>query len=138
MLFNLYINDLLYQSDGEDPEPLEISKSVMISCLAYADDILIISKTTTGFQKTLQTLESFCSTWQMTVNTEKSKCITFQKKNKVYKNEIFHFNGKILSNVAEFVYLELKIDAKGSLQNSLKVLSEKAMRACFVLNKDEY
>ena len=56
----------------------------------------------------------------MTVNNEKTKCVTFQIKIKVNKNEIFHFNGKILSNVAEFVYLGLKIDAKGSLQNSLK------------------
>ena len=70
----------------------------------------------------------------MTVNTEKTKCITFQKKNKVNKNEIFHFNGNVLSNVAEFVYLGPEIDAKGSLQNSLKLLSEKAMRACFALN----
>ena len=37
--------------------------------------------------------------------------------------------GKFLSNVAEFVHLGLKIDAKGSLQNSLKFLSEKGMRA---------
>ena len=51
------------------------------------------------------------------------------------ENEIFHFNQKILSTVAAFVYLCLKIDAKESLQNSFNFLSEKAMRACFALNK---
>ena len=40
-----------------------------------------------------------------------------------------------MSNVAAFIYLGLKIDAKGSLQNSFNFLSEKAMRACFALNK---
>ena len=43
-VFNIYINDLLYQIDDQNPEHPEISKRVMISCLAYADDILIISK----------------------------------------------------------------------------------------------
>ena len=128
-LFNIYINDLLYQLDDQNPEPLEISKSVMISCLECADDI----KTATRLQKTLQTLESSCTTWQMAVNTEKTKSITFQKKNRVNKNDIFHFNEKLLTNAAEFVYVSLKIDAIGSLQNSLK-LCEKAMRACFALN----
>ena len=117
LLFNIYINDLLYQLDDQNPE---ISKSVMMSCLAYADDILIISKTDTVLQRTLHALETFCKTWQ---------------KNKANKNEIFHFNEKMLSNATEFVYLGLKIDAKGSLQNSLKFLSEKAMRAGFALNK---
>ena len=32
-------------------------------------------------------------------------------------------------------YLGLKIDAKGSLLNSLKFLSQKAITACFTLNK---
>ena len=124
MLFNIYINDLLYQLDDQNPEPLEISKSVMISCLTYAVDILIISKRATGFVQ--------LGRWQWTL--KKAKCITFQKKNKLNKNEIFHFIGKIMSSVTEFVYLDLKIDAKWSLQNSLKFLSEKAIRACFALN----
>ena len=113
MLLSIYISDLLCQIDDQNLELLEMSKNVMTSCLAYANDLLIISKTANGLHKTLQTLESSCTTWQMVFNTEKTKSITFPKKpqkQQVNENEMFHLNGKILSNVAEFVYLGLKID----------------------------
>ena len=70
----------------------------------------------------------------MEIDTDKTKCITFQKKNEVSKKK-FCFNGKILSGVADFVCLGLKIDAKGSFEKSIKFLSDKAMRGCFALNK---
>ena len=40
-----------------------------------------------------------------------------------------------LENVAELVYLGMKIDSRGSFKGSLKFLSEKASKACFALNK---
>ena len=52
----------------------------------------------------------------MKVNTTKTKRVTFQRKNKVNKSEIFRIRN-YLSNVAEFVYLELKIYAAGSFKN---------------------
>ena len=54
----------------------------------------------------------------MTVNTSKTKCTTFQKKNKVDQKELFCLDGKVLTNIAEFVYLGLKIEAKRSFEKS--------------------
>ena len=72
----------------------------------------------------------------MKVNTTKTKCITFQKKNKVNKSEMFRIGNANLSDVAEFVYLGLKINAAGSFKESLNLLGDKAKRACFSLNKN--
>ena len=63
----------------------------MIRCLAYVDDLLIISKTANELQRTLQTLESFCTTWQMTVNTDLSEVYHISEEKEIYRNEIFHF-----------------------------------------------
>ena len=39
-----------------------------------------------------------------------------------------------MSNVCEFIYLGIKINASGSLRSTPKFLGEKANRACFALN----
>ena len=70
----------------------------------------------------------------MIINTTKTKCITFQKKNKLYKTELFTGGNSILSNVCEFTYLGIKINASGSFRSTPKFLDEKANRAFFALN----
>ena len=57
----------------------------------------------------------------MAVNIEKKpRVYHILEEEQVNRNEIFHFSWKILSNVAKFGYIVLKIDPKGSLMNSLK------------------
>ena len=70
----------------------------------------------------------------MIINTTKTKCITFQKKNKLNKTELFTVGNCILSNVCEFTYLGIKINASASFRTTPKFLGEKANRACFALN----
>ena len=96
----------------------------------------LISKSALGLQNLLNCLHKFYEKWKMKVNTTKTKCVTFQKKNKVNKSEIFIIGKANLSNVAEFVYLGLKINAAGSFKESLNLLGDKAKRACFSLNKN--
>ena len=68
----------------------------------------------------------------MNVNTTKTKCITLQKINKVNISEIFRIGNTNFSNVAEFVYQELKINAAGSFKESLNLLGDKAKVAAFL------
>ena len=70
----------------------------------------------------------------MTMNPDKSNCITFSIKNKRNKKDVFTIGTTELENVTEYAYLGLKINATGSFQNSLDMLSEKANRAKFALN----
>ena len=55
-------------------------------------------------------------------------------KNKRNKKDFFTIGTTELENVTEYTYLGLKINATGSFQNSLDMLSEKANRAKFALN----
>ena len=70
----------------------------------------------------------------MIINTTKTKCITFQNKNKLNKTKLFTVGNSISSNVCEFTYLGMKINASGSFRSTPKCLGEKANRACFALN----
>ena len=108
ILFNLYINDLLNHSNENSFDSVHLSDKLKITCPAYADDIILISKSALGLQNQLNCLHKFCEEWKMKVNTTKTKCIILQKKNKVNKSEIFRIGNANLSNVAEFVYLGLK------------------------------
>ena len=49
--FLLYINDLI-DHFGPDCEPLELNRKPM-SCLLYADDIVLLSESAKGLQKSL-------------------------------------------------------------------------------------
>ena len=98
---------MLFILDKDNLGALEMSGNMTIGFLAHAEDILILSKTAVGLQKALKVLEKFCDSWEMTVNKNKIKYITFQQKNKVNRKGNFCFNGKILVNVGDFVYLGL-------------------------------
>ena len=69
----------------------------------------------------------------MKVNIEKTKCITFQKKNKVNKNDIFHIGGYFVSNICEFTYLGLTINAACIFQKFNRISKPKIQTSmlCF-------
>ena len=134
ILFNLYINDLLNNLHHTNPHEMKLTNDVKSTCLAYIDDILIISHSVLGLQASLDCLDKFCELWKMIINTTKTKCITFQKKNKLNKTELFTVGNWILSNVCKFTYLRIKINASGSFRSTHKFFGGKANRACFALN----
>ena len=50
-----------------------------ISCLMYADDIVLLSKSAKGLQTLLCRLEYFCNKWNLKVNINKTQIIIFKK-----------------------------------------------------------
>ena len=76
ILFNIYLNDLLTEVEDKR-HSVQLGDEQYITCLAYADDILILSKSAIGLQRSLDILDRFCNTWNMKVDIEKTKCITF-------------------------------------------------------------
>ena len=106
----------------------------LISCLIYADDITVFAISPEALQKLLDCVNTFRDKWNMTINPDKSKCITFSTKNRRNKKDVSTIGTTQLENVPEYTYLGLKINAAGSFQNPLQMLSEKANRAKFALN----
>jgi hypothetical protein len=57
-LFSSYINDLIDHFCPEC-EPLELNRKP-ISCLLYADDIILLSESAKGLQKSFDLLKTYC------------------------------------------------------------------------------
>ena len=131
-LFNLYLNDLIDDLNESNTSPLTLGDEP-VTCLMYADDIIILSCSHSGLQNCLNTLSEYCNQWKLSINTSKSKCMTFYKRNNIYKNKFF-IKGIPLENVTEFTYLGITTDDACSFKDTLRVLSSKATRALFALD----
>ena len=95
-LFNVYLNELLCElhksGDGARVE------GVYVGCLAYADDICLLSPTVLGMQKMLNTCDVYGKSHNLVFNYKKSAAITFVKNRftKFFDPE-FTLGGNILS-----------------------------------------
>ena len=90
-LFNSFLEDL--------PAYLNIEKGVSIggihiAYLLYADDLVLMSESPTGFQNFIHGLENFCMQWHMVVNLTKTKVLVFNERFVCGDNRYFTFNKK--------------------------------------------
>lgn len=132
-LFNIFLNDLFTELENGNCDPVSLDGKCNINALAYADDIVLISKTKAGLQKALDIVEQYCETWRLKINHSKTKTMVFSRGNRVIKAE-FTINGTALENVKEFKYLGITIHKKNcTFTPTLKYLRLKATRAFYAL-----
>jgi hypothetical protein len=93
-LFNIFINDIGKIFEQNCNDPLELTES-KIGSLLFADDLIILSKSRTGLQNSLDNLSEYCDKWQLTVNVKKSKTMILQ-------NNFVKFKDNFLENVKEY------------------------------------
>ena len=79
-LFNVFINDITKHFENNKSTPLKLIDS-NISCLLFADDLLILSETKEGLQHRLNNLSNYCDNWQLDINVNKTNSMIFQKRN---------------------------------------------------------
>lgn len=132
-LFNIYINDLPDIFD-KSCQPVTIDK-LTISCLMFADDILLLSESAEGLQNALNKVAEYCRKWQLSVNTKKTKIIVFQKKNIPYTKSDFFLNGCKLEKVLKYKYLGNLIEASGKFHSTHVELSKKGSKVLFSMFK---
>ena len=134
LLFNLFINGIVKCLNKNNPKPLKLNQN--ISCLLYADDLVIFSSSKEGLQKSLDAAANYFSKWNLDINYDKTKCMIFNKRGDKGKHE-FNIKGNIIKNVKVYKYLGIHISSKNcSLKNSLNELAKKANRALFSLKSN--
>ena len=106
-----------------------------MSCLMYADDIVLLSKTANGLQTLLCRLEEFCTKWNLRVNLDKTKIIIFNKAGRVLKGHNFLYGNKLLEHVNEYKYLGIYFRSSGVFTQGIKYLCNKALKAIFCIRK---
>lgn len=133
-LFNLYVNDLPNQINtlpNTDPITLGTSK---VSCLLYADDIVLLSTSRQGLQKCIDCVKTFSNTWHMEVNLNKTKVLIFNKSGE-HINEDLYYGPEKIECTESYAYLGIEFHCSGSTQKAIQKLYEKGLKALFKLNK---
>lgn len=80
----------------------------------YADDLILLSETKEGLQKSLNALAKFCKDWGLDVNISKTKVMIFNKSGKnLNHNHNFTFNDCDLEVVNRYRYLGIIFQPSG-------------------------
>ena len=131
LLFNLYINDFVDRLNvAHSDAPL--LNNLQVSCLLYADDLVLRSETQNGLQVSLNTLHRFTQDWFLEVNPKKTKCLTFSK-GKCKKDTTFNLGDVTLDQCDSYCYLGVIFSRSGSMNMASKALHDKALGAMFSL-----
>ena len=127
LLFNIFIDDIKKSFDPSC-EPVKLHDQE-ISHLLYADDLILISKSSEGLQSCLLRLHNYCKKWQLTVNHKKSKAMIFNASGKVLQGFKFVYDSRELELVQDYTYLGIDISASGSFSKAISSLTDKANKA---------
>ena len=129
LLFNLYLHDLTSIFDPTcDPISLY---DIKLSCLMFADDLVILSESAKGLQNALDKLYEYCSQWGLTVNTNKTKVLIFNRGGYPLSQYNFKLNGSDIEIVLSYCYLGIIFSASGCFKKACEALTSKALKAFY-------
>ena len=112
---------------------LTLDNQKYFNTLMYADDLILMSTSKEGLQKSLDSLYNYCEKWKLKINMNKTKCMTFSKGSNI-KNDKFYLNGAPINNTKLFKYLGISVSNKNcSFTPTLEDLSCKANKAIYAL-----
>ena len=95
LLFNIFIADIVDRFSNEDCRPLRINDSQNISCLLWADDIILMSRSEEGLRNMLSALSSYVDENGMAINIKKTQCMIFNKTGRFIRRSYPMKNGSI-------------------------------------------
>ena len=127
-LFIIYLHDFPQIFDSTDFKPVNIFTE-LVSCLLWADDLILLSETIEGLQLCLKSLEQYCIDWSLTVNIDKTKAIYL---NTDSTQPVF-FKHEEVEQVSSYSYLGVIIHKSGQFHEAKKDLLCKARKGLFKL-----
>ena len=71
ILFNIFISDLPNILNNPENEPVKFSLTKTLSCILWADDLVMFSETKEGLTKMIGRLSTFASENGLTINVDK-------------------------------------------------------------------
>ena len=128
-LFNLFINDLP-DIFNRSCTPVTLNDNEL-SCLLYADDLVLLSESKAGLQNCLTKLDSYTKKWKLNINFKKSKVMAFgtPTQNRLHSTSVWSINQNTLENVNEYCYLGITLHSSGNFKRAQKIIHGKALQA---------
>ncbi|XP_048587031.1 uncharacterized protein LOC125570103 [Nematostella vectensis] len=94
-LFNFYLSDLPEKLNEKYRNDIDLN-GVPLSCILYADDLVILSKSAKGLQEYLNSLEEYCKASELSINLDKTKVMIFNNTGKTMNNYRIFYGTKFL------------------------------------------
>ncbi|XP_073251799.1 uncharacterized protein [Porites lutea] len=92
-LFNLYLSDLSEELKAKNLNDVELNE-LTLSCMLYADDLVIFSKSKNGLQDYLDSLSEYCKENDLSVNLNKIKVLIFNNCGRTMNKHVLYFCSK--------------------------------------------
>ena len=129
LLFNMFLSDLpdIFDSSCDPVNLLDVK----LSCLMFADDLIILSESASGLQSALNKLQEYCSKWGLTINIDKTKVVIFNKGGHKFPSLKFLLNGNLVEAVQSYCYLGIIFSSCGSFTRACDALTDKALKAFY-------
>ena len=131
LLFMMFVNDILTTINTE-LEGIFTINEVKLFLLAYADDQVLFSTSTTSLQSMLNDIEHYCNAWGLKININKTKVIIFEN-SKIYSHHNFYLYNEKLEVVSSFKYLGVYFFKNGNWSRTQKCIADHASKAMFRL-----
>ena len=126
-LFNIFLADFQRLVETNECNPVTLEEGTLLSCLIWADDILLMSKSKSGMDNMLSALKSFSEDNGMTLNIKKTKVMTFNKNGR-HVRETFYFGQDKIETTRQYKYLGFLVTPSGEISSGLKDLKDRALR----------
>jgi len=136
VFFNIFLHDLPHIFDTSC-DPVTLNNS-LLSCLMYADDLILISESAKGLQCAIDKLYDYCNKWKLIVNIRKSNVMIFNKSGRMLKNYTFKYGDVTLDLTNEYCYLGIIFVPSGSFTKAMNQLKDKANKAYFKIRDNLY
>ena len=127
LLFNIFLAD--FSKIFEDSSNLvKINEKDSLSCIIWADDLLLLSQTEEGLNMMLDKMYHYSKENHLNVNITKTKCMIFNKTGRHLRRTFWYGNVKI-DTTREYKYLGLLITPSFNLSTALGNLKDRASRS---------
>ena len=136
LLFNLFIDKLTTIFD-DSCDPVSLGGEDL-SCLLWADDLVLLSSSPEGLQNAITKTHDFYSDLGLEMNTKKTKVMVFNARGLKLTNNTFYVDQTPLEIVDTYQYLGIKFKPSGSFQFAMGELFAKANRAWFAISNVLY
>ena len=123
-----FVNDLIMKNLSND----DIEMWLRLYILLYADDTIILAESSDDLQLALNSLYSYCSTWDLSVNTSKTKIVIFSR-GKVRNKPNFYFGNDIIDICDDYTYLGVTFNYNGNFKKAINKQVCQARQAMFAL-----
>ena len=126
LLFNIFMAGLAKSLSATDLGLKLESKK--INSLFWADDIVLVTESSSELEKLLKLVSEYCNANKLTINCKKTKCLIFNKTGRLCREKIT-MNGTQLDNVREYKYLGFVFTPSGEIRTGLQDLRDRAFKS---------